>query len=298
MSLSMPSRRLIRAVPALTASPTTTTSTPPSSSRPLHTTPPNQWFWRKKSKSTDSPLEESLTGTKTVRQTLLNQLTSKIEGPAMFEDEVAPVQKKQQQQADELAARADAHGALPRSKTGLSLAKEHLARALDPNPRARVRWERKVAIQQVRNGTNPFSREPREDIIARTERQHLSRSPWLATSTKKLVHLARQIQGKTLTDAMTQMRFSKKKMAQEVLYQLELARDEAVVSRGMGLGQQGLKKEVDSMLDDATGIRESSSSSEGSSNNKPVIEIHTKDGRWIKIDDPTRMYVAEAWAHC
>jgi ribosomal protein L22 len=166
--------------------------------------------------------------------------------------------------------------------TGVSLVKEHLARAVDPDPRSRVRWERKMVIRQVQHGTNPFSKEPRAARIARTERQITARSPWLATSTKKLVHLARQIQGKTVSDALVQMRYSKKKMAQEVKYQLELTRDLAVVERGMGLGeaQRAAKVKNGEEVDEL----------------RPV-KIQDKDGKWITIEDPTRMYVAEAWVN-
>ena len=164
--------------------------------------------------------------------------------------------------------------------TGASLAREHLARAADPDPRARVRWERKMVIRQVHNATNPFSREPRSARIARTERQLVSKSADMATSTKKLVHLARQIRGKTVAEALVQMRFSKKKYAQEVRLHLEEARDLAVVERGMGLGKKA-----------------AGSSSSSSSSSSEAVEILTKDGKWIKVDDPTRMYVAEAWVN-
>ncbi|KAL2126277.1 hypothetical protein VTI74DRAFT_1272 [Chaetomium olivicolor] len=133
-----------------------------------------------------------------------------------------------------------------------------------------------MVIRQVQRGTNPYSKEPRAERIARTERQLTSRSPWLATSTKKLVKLAHQIQGKTVAEALTQMRFSKKKMAQEVRYQLEMARDLAVAERGMGLGTK---------------------TQEGEDGKKEAVEIQDKDGKWVKIDDPTRIYVAEAWVN-
>lgn len=146
---------------------------------------------------------------------------------------------------------------------------------MDPDPASRVRWERKQLIRQVHRGTDAFSTEPRRSRILRTERSLLTKSPWLATSTKKLVKLAHQIQGKPVSDALVQMRFSKKKMAQEVKYQLERARDLAVVERGMGLGEA--KGEV---------LPESR-----------AIEFRTKDGKHLKVTDPTRMYVAEAWVN-
>lgn len=53
---------------------------------------------------------------------------------------------------------------------------------------------------------------------------------------KKLAPLARQIAGKPIDEAILQMRFSKKKVAQEVREHLIEAKHEAIVARGMGLG--------------------------------------------------------------
>jgi ribosomal protein L22 len=150
-----------------------------------------------------------------------------------------------------------------------------------------VRWQRKMVMRAVAQSTNAFSRETRAARIARTERQLLSKSPFLATSVKKLVKLAHQIQGKTVEDALTQMRYSKKKMAAEVAVQLRLARDQAVVSRGMGLGKAGQAKET--VVD---GVVKETSATDG---NDSSITIHTKDGKQLTIDDPSRMYVAQAW---
>ncbi|KAH6842271.1 ribosomal protein L22/L17 [Chaetomium sp. MPI-CAGE-AT-0009] len=285
MSLSVPSRRLLRGAPALATTPTTTTTTslipalqslslssnkPNTPARSMHTTPANQWFWNRdkggKEQATTS-LEKEVSGTQATRQKLLKALNSKpLEGPAIFEDEL-------KETAGREGGPQRGYDELNRSRTGLSLAREHVSRAVDPDPRARVRWERKMVIRQVQRGTDPFSREPRAARIARTERQLTSRSPFMATSTKKLVHLAHQIQGKTVADALVQMRFSKKKFAQEVRYHLEEARDLALAERGMGLG-----------------------GGKAGGDNKPV-EIQTKDGKWVKVDDPTRMYVAEAWVN-
>lgn len=71
--------------------------------------------------------------------------------------------------------------------------------------------------------------------IARTERSHLSKSRFLKTSIKKLAPLARQIAGKSLDDAILQMRFSKKKVARDVHEHLIQARNEAIVLAGMNL---------------------------------------------------------------
>ncbi len=67
-----------------------------------------------------------------------------------------------------------------------------------PDPRSRVRWGARWSSAAVQQGTDPFSRESKAAKIKRTERELLSKSPFLATSVKKLVMLARQIQGKTL----------------------------------------------------------------------------------------------------
>jgi ribosomal protein L22 len=46
-----------------------------------------------------------------------------------------------------------------------------------------------------------------------------------------------QIAGKTVEEALVQLRFSKKKVARDVWKGLKMARDEAIVARGMGLGK-------------------------------------------------------------
>lgn len=145
--------------------------------------------------------------------------------------------------------------------------KEHMELALNPDPRWKVRYQRKKIMQMVRaNG-----KLSREQQLKLTEKELTSKSDALPTSIKKLGALSRQIAGKTVDDAITQMRFSKKKAAREVLWQLEQARDDAIASRGMGLGVHNseilLKKRV----------------------------ILTKDGNKIKVEDPTRLYVDQSW---
>ncbi|KAL2178420.1 mitochondrial 54S ribosomal protein uL22m [Thermothelomyces heterothallicus CBS 202.75] len=312
MSLSVSSRRVLRGAPALVTPSTTTTTTTTSTTttasslipalqsltlsprnaassaaRPIHTTARNQWFWSKKSSSEPqgggSALEKQVTGTRESRNKLISALTSRIQAPALFADEVKGTDKYVP-----TGPYSGSGGGAAHTRVGASLVREHMARHADPDPRSRVRWERKMVIRSLQRGTNPFSREPRAARIARTERQLTSKSPWLATSTKKLVHLARQIQGKTLEDALVQMRFSKKKYAQEVKYQLELARDIAIVERGMGLGSAKKAQE---------GGDNNNNNNNNNNNGGKVIEIQDKNGKWIKIDDPTRMYVAEAWVN-
>lgn len=144
---------------------------------------------------------------------------------------------------------------------------ENMAIVTDPDPRSRVRWQRRKVIQMVRKRGELTQ----EERIKMTEREHLYTSKFLPTSSKKLVMLARQIAGKSLDDAITQMQWSKKKMAAEVKCYLEEARDLAIARRGMGLGRAN-----------------------GELLEKPQ-KIQTKDGKWIEITDPTRMYIAQSW---
>ena len=111
----------------------------------------------------------------------------------------------------------------------------------------------------------------KEDRLKMTERELVHKSEFMPTSVKKLVMLSRQIAGKSLDDAITQMQWSKKKMAAEIRYYLEEARDLAIAQRGMGLGQ-----------------------AKGQLLDKPR-KIQTKDGKWLEIADPTRMYIAQSW---
>lgn len=108
----------------------------------------------------------------------------------------------------------------------------NVAVGLNPRPNARARWQRKMLIRHVRRG----GRLTREEELARTERKHLSKSHFMKTSIKKLMVLARQIAGKSIDEAILQMRFSKKKVAYQVREHLIQARNEAIVTKGMGHG--------------------------------------------------------------
>lgn len=141
-----------------------------------------------------------------------------------------------------------------------------MAAVLDPAPRSRERWLRKMVIRQVRKG----GRLTKTQALKQTEREHLTKSPDFPTSLKKLGPLARQIAGKPIEDAIVQMRFSRKKVAQDVRKHLEYARDEAIVKRGMGLGAvEGRKGEP--------------------------VEIELKDGKRKLVADKTGIYVDQAW---
>ncbi|KAL1310624.1 hypothetical protein AAFC00_000896 [Neodothiora populina] len=148
-----------------------------------------------------------------------------------------------------------------------------MAAVLDPNPAARERWQRKMVIREVRKGGR--LNEPL--FIKRTERELASRSHNFKTSTKKLGMLARQIAGKTIDDAIVQMRFSKKKAAQDILQYLEFTRDEAIVKRGMGLGAV-----------------EASTAAPEAAEAKP-IDIQLKDGKRHTVTDKSKIYIDQAW---
>lgn len=169
----------------------------------------------------------------------------------------------------------------------------HMARALDPDPNARERWERKKIIQSITKG----NRLSKPEFLMQTEREHLAKSEMMKTSTKKLGMLARQIQGKTIDEAIVQMRFSKKRVAQEVMAHLEAARDEAIVMRGMGLGQAAVDAE-------ASGAENLNKASTGLSGKQPgaavvspssPLDIQLKDGHRHTVTDTSNIYIEQAW---
>lgn len=144
--------------------------------------------------------------------------------------------------------------------------------AIDPNPKARKRWERKKIIQEIRKR----GRLTKKEIIMATERESLVKSHWFKTSVKKLGPLARQIAGKNIDEAILQMRLSKKKAAKDVMEHLELAKNTAIVRHGMGLGK--------------------TKTGEQASPNKPITVI-LKNGDKKTITDPTSIYIAQAWVN-
>jgi ribosomal protein L22 len=138
--------------------------------------------------------------------------------------------------------------------------------ALDPNPEARILWQRKMVIREVRKR----GRMTRKQLIKRQEREMISKSHSFKTSVKKLVPLAKQITGKTVEDAIVQMRFSVKKAARDVKEHLEHAKNEAIVRRGMALGK----------LEDS---------------DFTPLHIQTKDKKTVRVNDPTTLYIEQAW---
>lgn len=139
---------------------------------------------------------------------------------------------------------------------------------LTPDPKAQLRWQRKMAVREIRKR----GRLPMKVQIKRTERESLSKSHWIKTSLKKLGPLARQISGKNIDEAILQMRFSNKKAAKDVLEHLEHAKNVAVVRAGMGLPSP-----------DAEPL-------------KPITVI-LKDGERKKITNPTDIYIQQAWVN-
>ncbi|KAL4788623.1 ribosomal protein L22/L17 [Aspergillus varians] len=143
---------------------------------------------------------------------------------------------------------------------------------LDPRPKARIRWERKMVVRELR-GRGRLSK---TEKIMRTERESVSKSHWFKTSIKKLGPLARQIAGKNIDEAILQMQFSKKKAAKDVLGHLKHAKNIAIVRSGMGLGAAEAGEEVQKP--------------------KPLT-ITLKTGERKVITDPTSIYISQAWVN-
>jgi ribosomal protein L22 len=218
-----------------------------------------------------------------------------IASSSIFEDD-----RRAQQQATaaaEAAAEKDSGGDAAASTTttgGKTRDRTNMQRVLDPDPNARERWERKKIIQSITKG----GRLSKPEFLMQTEREHMAKSEMMKTSTKKLGMLARQIQGKTLDEAIVQMRFSKKLVAQTVKAHLEAARDEAVVMRGMGLGQVAVKAEASP---DAENLNAASSDVSGSQPAKLVVspssplDIQLKDGKRHTVTDTSNIFIEQAW---
>jgi ribosomal protein L22 len=181
---------------------------------------------------------------------------------------------------------------------------DNMAAALNPRPNARARWQRKMVIRDIRH-RGQLSKEVR---ISRSERSHLSKSHFFKTSVKKLNPLARQIAGKSVDEAILQMRFSVKKAAIDVRKHLIQARNEAIVMQGMGLGLP-----PPNAPQAVNAVRSSSPSSENSpSSDVSLVQELTGDPAITpplphqtpikSIRDgftpsPTRMYIAQAWVN-
>lgn len=219
-------------------------------------------------KGLESKLRQRLTTVPLEADSIFGEEVEKVAG--MTEEEAA-VARQRAAESKKTATK------VPKSLMGASLVKQHMRNVVDPDPRSRLRWERKMVIRHVTRALDFRAGETKQERIKRTERELLSKSPWIATSYKKLGMLARQIAGKTLAEAKLQMKMSRKKHAAEVLYQLDLARDTAIVERGMGLGRFNGEYEPEKA-------------------EKKRIRDH-RNGKWVDIQDPTRMYVDEVWVN-
>ncbi|KAJ0107447.1 hypothetical protein J7T55_009412 [Diaporthe amygdali] len=303
MSLHLPSRRVLGTTPmvlktlrpTLSLSPSTSTSSPVclllrqqqhqrQQTRNAATKPKSRNRLRDYNKPKDlhkpgGALGDltSAEGRRSIEDRMRERMTStRLESKSIFDEELKAADVEGGGPVDARGTGQNTSGSRE-SVMGASLLRDHMRHAIDPDPLSRMRWERRMVARQVARQLDARGRETRDERIRRTEREATSRSAWLATSTKKLVHLAHQISGKTLEEARTQMKFSKKKFAREVLYELELASDKAVVERGMGLGK-------------ATG-----EFVPGVSEKRTVKDF--RHGKFVDIDDPSRMYVSEAWVN-
>ncbi|KAH7350761.1 mitochondrial large ribosomal subunit [Rhexocercosporidium sp. MPI-PUGE-AT-0058] len=254
MSLHLPSRRLVRSAAALT-SPQTPLAllTPIIQRRTAFGLRP----WKKTDDVTSrakptNPLTEEFLKKKPVASA--NRPTrGGLSSSSIFEDE-------------ELAGPKPEDSMEP-TEMKLPPRNPHMmAAALDPDPQGRLRWERKMVIRDIQKR----GRLTKTQRLKREERVLLSKSHDFKTSVKKLVPLAKQIAGKTVEEAIVQMRFSKKKVAKDVKEHLEQARNEAIVRRGMGLGL-------------------------GAAKTFQPRQIQTKDGKRVEVTDPTTLYVDQAW---
>ncbi len=175
----------------------------------------------------------------------------------------------------------------------------HLAAALNPRPKARSMWQRRMVIRSMRQR----GRLSKKVKLARTERSLLAKSHFFKTSMKKLAPLARQIAGKPIDEAILQMRFSKKKVARDVREHLIQAKNEAIVARGMGLGH--LEK-PDSLSNPESSLSTSFSTSiSNSPPNEPnptpttISQPKTLPGTTVPLNPalrpPTEIYISQAW---
>lgn len=176
------------------------------------------------------------------------------------------------------------------------------AYTLDPVPAARRSFERKLVIKSLQKG----GRVGKTLRIKRTEREMTYKSQNFPTSVKKLMRLMHQIQGKTVEEALIQMRFSKKRIARDIVKGLQLARDEAIAARGMGLGAgldaAQVKKEsklikeglMDPSERSTVYLADGTRRREVKGAKGTVIEL--KNGSKKTVVDPTEMYIDQAWA--
>ncbi|KAI9048426.1 hypothetical protein LZ554_007262 [Drepanopeziza brunnea f. sp. 'monogermtubi'] len=257
MSLQLPSRRAARSAAVLVSSPrapsdvlTSTTQRRSVSIWDIRSWTPFRKDATNKNKNLNPLTEEYLRKKPTAASP---PKRGDLSTSSIFEDEKIAGPKP------DAAATKGGQKHIPRDR-------ETMAASLDPDPKSRLRWERKMVIRDItRRG-----RMTKTEQLKKEERVLQAKSHDFKTSVKKLLPLAKQITGKTVEDAIVQMRFSKKKAAKDVKEHLEYARNQAIVKRGMGLG---------------LGVDEKF---------QPRI-IMTKDGKRVKVTNPTTLWVEQAW---
>lgn len=170
--------------------------------------------------------------------------------------------------------------------------KELHADSLDPLPQARRTYERRLVIRSLRKG----GRVSKALKIKRTEREMMYKSQNFPTSVKKMTRLMHQIQGKTIEEALIQMRFSKKRVARDIVKGLQLARDEAIASRGMGLGAGAeVAKEGKAKQSEYSEVYLADGTRRRNAKGAKGTEIELRDGSKKTVVDPTEMYIEQAW---
>lgn len=161
---------------------------------------------------------------------------------------------------------------------------------LDPAPAARRSLERKLVIK----GVSKHGRMSKAAKIARTERSSLYKSNFLPTSVKKMTKILNQIQGKTVSEALVQLRFSPKKIARDIYKGLIIAQDEAIVARGMGLGDMNaLKRWTEQRNEVASTLADLNEKTPKAKGANEVIEL--KNGKKKLVKDATEIYIDQAW---
>jgi ribosomal protein L22 len=194
-----------------------------------------------------------------------------------------------------LKARYDARQAAAKAESDKKL----LDMNLDPDPPSRRKVERNLVIKSLKR----HGRLTKAQNIARTERQSLFKSQDLPASTKKLQKVVNQIAGKTVSEALVQLRFSKKRVARDVIKGLELAQNEAILARGMGLGGgkraqkrwEAQREQSEIPLSDkaATFAIEKQAAEKQGPVGSAVVEL--KDGSKKLVRDPSEIYIDQAW---
>lgn len=211
-----------------------------------------------------------------------------VPSPLFDPERLVPGWRKDLPAADKAALKARAE------QRRLAVQKEEEKRLLsvniDPAPTARRSLERKLVIKSLRK----HGRMTKAAKILRTERSSLYKSTFLPTSVKKMTKILNQIQGKTVSEALVQLRFSPKKIARDIYKGLIIAQDEAIAARGMGLGDKNaLKKWIEQRNEVASTLANLDEKTPKTKGVQQVIEL--KDGKKKLVKDATEIYIDQAW---